>query len=106
MAIKMRKNTKSESVCCECSQPRKKVLDMFDVCIGGNIFTICDLCNEVLSRKTLSASCYTNGRVKLKEDMAIIHARGREFWKIKGAEELKRQLEAEAKYANDKNENE
>ena len=75
MAIQMRNNSKKDSVCCECGTPRKKVLDMFDLNIGGNIFTICDLCNEALFRKTLSASCYVNGRVKQKEDMAIINKR-------------------------------
>jgi hypothetical protein len=99
MAIKMRNNTKLDSVCCECGETRKMVLDMFDLCIGGNIFTICDVCNEALFSKTLRAECYKNGRVKSKEDMAIIHRRARGDWKIKGAQELKRQQEAEAYYA-------
>ena len=80
MAIKMRNNSKLDSVCCECGQPRKQVLDMFDLCIGGNIFTICDLCNDALFRKTLKADCYTNGRVKDKHDIAIINQRGRAKW--------------------------
>ena len=86
MAIKMRNNLKLDSVCCECGQTRKQVLDMFDVCIGGNIFTICDLCNEALFRKTLSASCQTNGRVKSREDIMIINSRNRNKVNI---EELK-----------------
>jgi hypothetical protein len=92
MAIKMRNNSKPDSICCECGKARKKVLDMFDVCIGGNIFTICDLCNEALFKKTLSASCHTNGRVKSKEDMHIINQRGRDYWKDKDMEELKRSV--------------
>jgi len=83
MAIKMRNNTKPDSVCCECGQTRKKVLDMFDVCVGGNIFTICDLCNDALFYKTLRANCYTNGRVKSKEDIHIINQRGRDSYKTK-----------------------
>lgn len=92
MAIKMRNNSKPDSICCECGNTRKKVLDMFDVCVGGNIFTICDECNEALFKKTLSASCYTNGRIKQKEDIAIINQRGREYWKAK---ELKEKVEKE-----------
>ena len=41
MAIKMRRNTKSDAICCECGEGKKEVLEMFDVCVGKNIFTIC-----------------------------------------------------------------
>lgn len=93
--IRMRNNTKPDSVCCECGQPRKKVLDMFDIQIGGEIFTICDLCNEALFYKTLRASCNVNGRVKTKEDIAIINRRGRDRW---NAKELKEKINADVKY--------
>ena len=63
MAIRMRNNTKPDSVCCECGDHRKDVLDMFDVCVGGNIFTLCDVCNEALLYKTLRAECAKNARV-------------------------------------------
>lgn len=75
MAIKMRNNTNPKSICCECKNPKDKVLDMFDLCIGGNIFTICDECNGVLLHKTLNAECYKNGRVKLPKDISIINRR-------------------------------
>ena len=75
MAIKMRNNKDKDSVCCECGETRKQVLDMFDVCVGGNIFTICDVCNEALFYKTLNAECYKNGRVKSQEDISIINKR-------------------------------
>ena len=75
MAIKMRNNSKSDSVCCECGETRNQVLDMFDVCIGGTIFTICDACNEQLFRKTLRADCYKNGRVKSQREISIINKR-------------------------------
>lgn len=75
MAIKMRNNTKSDAICCECGEGQKEVLNMFDLCIGGNIFTICDVCNEELFRKTLSAECYKSGRVKSREDILIINKR-------------------------------
>lgn len=75
MAIKMRNNSKLDAVCCECKATKKEVLDMFDLCIGGNIFTICDACNEALFYKTLKAECYKNGRVKSQHDIAIINRR-------------------------------
>lgn len=87
MAIRMRNNNDKDSICCECGQTRKKVLDMFDLNIGGEIFTICDLCNDALFYKTLRANCYTNGRVKQKEDIHIINQRGRDLNRLKEAEE-------------------
>lgn len=73
--IKMRNNTKSDAVCCECGEGQKEVLNMFDLCVGGNIFTICDACNEKLLSKCLSAEVMKNGRVKSQKDMAIIRKR-------------------------------
>lgn len=75
MAIKMRNNTKPDAICCECGESQKEVLNMFDLCIGGNIFTICDACNEKLFSKCLNAECLKNSRVKSQRDMAIIHKR-------------------------------
>lgn len=75
MAIKMRNNTKSNAVCCECGEGQEEVLNMFDLCIGGNIMTICDVCNEKIFDKTLSAEVMKNGRVKSQRDMAIIRRR-------------------------------
>jgi hypothetical protein len=48
---------------------------MFDLCIGGNIMTICDVCNEKIFDKTLAAEVMKNGRVKSQKDMAIIRRR-------------------------------
>ena len=75
MAIKMRNNTKPDAVCCECGESQKQALNMFDLCIAGNIFTICDLCNEKLFNKCLSAECMKNGRVKSQRDIKIINER-------------------------------
>lgn len=75
MAIKMRNNTKSDAVCCECKETQKEVLNMFDLCIGGQIFTICDRCNEEILNKTLVAECHKNGRVKTQQDKIIINNR-------------------------------
>lgn len=95
MAIRMRNSKDPNSVCCECGDHRKEVLDMFDVCVGGNIFTICDRCNEVLLHKTLCAECAKNGRVKSPQDMAIIRKRAngtymgsyKAKWMLKNEEE-------------------
>ena len=73
--IKMRNNTKPNAICCECGKGQSKVLNMFDICIGGQIFTICDRCNEQLFRKTLSAECYKDHRVKSQRDIEIIRKR-------------------------------
>ena len=75
MAIKMRNNTKPDAICCECDRSQKEVLNMFDLCIGDNIFTICDVCNEKIFSKCLSAEVMKNGRVKSQCDMAIISKR-------------------------------
>lgn len=75
MAIKMRNNTKSDAVCCECGERQDQVLNMFDLCINNSIFTICDACNEKLFRKCLRAECMKNGRAKSQKDMAIIRKR-------------------------------
>lgn len=96
MAIKMRVNKKLDSVCCECGKTRRQVLDMFDIQINGETFTLCDVCNDTLFYKTLRATCYTNGRVKSKEDMLIINERGRRAFKEKElAQNLKLKDEVE-----------
>ena len=75
MAIRMRNSKDPDSVCCECGDHRKDVLDMFDIRIGGNIITICDVCNEILLHKTLCAECAKNARIKMPHDMAIMRRR-------------------------------
>lgn len=79
VAIKMRNNEKPDAVCCECGETQKQVLNMFDLCIGGTIFTICDVCNEKIFSKCLRAECMKNGRVKTKEDIHIINKRKRKL---------------------------
>lgn len=73
--IKMRNNTKPDAICCECGDGQKEVLNMFDLCIGDNIFTICDVCNEKILNKCLCAEVMKNGRVKSQHDIAIIRKR-------------------------------
>ena len=78
MAIKMRNNKKPDAVCCECGETQDNVLNMYDICIGDTIVTICDLCNEALFYKCLNADCIKNKRVKSKRDMMIINKRRNE----------------------------
>ena len=95
MAIKMRNNKDIDSICCECGHDRKNVLDMFDLCIGGNVFTICDECNEQIFYKTLKAECAKNARVKDQHDMAIMRKRANGSYKAKWY--LKREEEKKCK---------
>ena len=64
MAIKMRNNLNEDAICCECGETQKQVLNMYDICIGGIIHTICDRC--IVDR---------NGRVKSSRDIMIINKR-------------------------------
>lgn len=75
MAIKMRNNSSPDATCCECGETQKQVLNMFDLCIAGQVFTICDICNEKILNKCLKAEVMKNGRVKSHEDMIIIRKR-------------------------------
>lgn len=75
MAIKMRHNKDKEAFCCECGSGQDDSLGMYDICIGGTILTICDVCNEKIFSKCLSAEVMKNGRVKSQHDMAIIRKR-------------------------------
>lgn len=83
MAIRMRNNKDPNSVCYDCGDGRKDVLDMFDICVGDIIFTICDECNEKLLYKTLRAECAKNSRVKTPQDMAVIRKRSNGSFKNK-----------------------
>lgn len=95
MAIRMRNNKSMDSVCCECGDHRRDTLEMFDVCIGGHIFTICDRCNEDLLFKTLKGECNKNARVKTPEDMRVMRKRAngsymgsyKARWQLKNEEE-------------------
>ena len=79
MAIKMRNNNDKDAICCECGESQNQVLNMFDLCIGGILITICDVCNEKILNKCLSAECMKNGRIKQKRDIAIINRRKRKL---------------------------
>lgn len=73
--VKMRVNKNDEAVCCECGNNREKSLELYDICIGGNIITICDECNDKVLSKTLKASCKLHEKLKSKADLRIIRSR-------------------------------
>ena len=71
----MRNNKNVNAVCCECRATASNSLGMFDICIGGTIHTLCDLCTDKVLSKTLSAIVGVNNKVKSPHDMAIIRKR-------------------------------
>ena len=52
--IKMRVSKSNKCSCC--GEKRQNSLEIFDICLGETIVTICDLCNEELLSKTLKAN--------------------------------------------------
>lgn len=75
MSIKMRHNKDQNAQCCNCGSSAAEALNMFDICIGKTIQTLCDVCNAKVLNKTLSAEVYKNGRTKSSRDMKIIQGR-------------------------------
>ena len=74
--IKMRINKNDEAVCSICKNEAHQSIMMFDLMLGkDNQLTICDVCNALLFRKTLSADCRVNEKLKTKEDIAILNKR-------------------------------
>lgn len=97
MAIKMRNNTHEDACCCDCGETQKQVLNMYDMCIGGIIFTICDRCAEQIENKVLKAIVERNGRVKSGHDMAIIRKRGQEDYETRRRERYAADRQTEPK---------
>ena len=97
MAIKMRNNVKEDACCCECGETQKQVLNMYDLCIGGTIFTICDRCVEQVEGKLLKAIVERNGRVKSGKDMAIIRKRSQEDYETRRWERFAEGRQTEVK---------
>lgn len=79
MAIKMRINKDTSATCESCGNGKTKSLEMFDVCIGENIMTICDACNEVLFNKTLKATVGVNHKLKSQQDLKVIRSRHKQW---------------------------
>lgn len=75
MAIKMRHCRDNGAKCCSCGASVGESLGMYDIMVGTNLFTVCDVCNEQLLNKTLRAEVNKNGRAKSAHDMAIIRHR-------------------------------
>ena len=99
MPIKMRNNKEADSVCCNCGDARKHTLEMFDLCIGTTIVTICDVCNEQILRKTLSAEVNKNARVKTPQNMQVLRKRAQNSPHARYMEQRERErLEAEKRY--------
>lgn len=99
MPIKMRNSKDPNSVCCNCGDPRKDTLEMFDLCIGTTILTICDVCNNQILDKTLKGEVNKNGRIKTPHDMQVIRKRAQNSPHARYMEMRERErLEAEKKY--------
>lgn len=65
-----------EAVCKICGATRKQSLEIFEIMFTEKAkLTLCDLCNDKLLYKTLKASCMVNGKLKGKEDIAVINKR-------------------------------
>ena len=102
MAIKMRNNKDPNSVCCECGDHRKDVLGMYDMRIGGQIITFCDVCNEQIMDKTLKAEVDKNHRTKTPHDMAIMRRRANGSYKNKWYLKHEKERQAAEKKYHDK----
>lgn len=76
MDIKMRTVRDPDAVCKICGATRKQSLEIFEIMFTEKAkLTLCDLCNDKLLYKTLKASCNVNGKLKSKEDIAVINKR-------------------------------
>lgn len=66
--IKMKVNLDKNSVCDECGRDWMHTAEMYTILLFGEKRNICRTCCDSVFRKTLSASCMYNGKVKGKED--------------------------------------
>lgn len=80
----MRTVKESNAICKICGATRKQSLEIFEIMFTEKAkLQLCDLCNDKLLYKTLSASCKVNNKLKNKEDIAIIkkrRERGEKTW--------------------------
>lgn len=76
MDIKMRTVRDPDAVCKICGATRRQSLEIFEIMFTEKAkLTLCDLCNDKLLYKTLKASCNVKGKLKSKEDIAVINKR-------------------------------
>lgn len=73
MAIKMRVNENTLSICEECKTKYHNVEVMYDLFIVDTKFTLCHDCCDKVFRKILKAQCLWNGKIKDKQDMERIN---------------------------------
>ena len=75
--VKMRVSKDRNEKCICCNKGIEQSLEIFNICFGDVIVTICDKCNEDLLTKSVRASCLVNHRVKSKRDMQVIQERSK-----------------------------
>ena len=79
--VKMRVSKDRNEKCICCNKGIEQSLEIFNICFGDVIVTICDKCNEDLLTKSVRASCLVNHRVKSKRDMQVIQERSKKAMK-------------------------
>ena len=86
----MRTNKKPGAICTVCESDRFNSIEMFDIDFGGLVVTVCDNCNSLLFKKTLSADCGVNAKLKSPQDMNIILKRKDTKWRenLKGKDKM------------------
>ena len=77
--MRVSKDRNEKCICC--NKGIEQSLEIFNICFGDVIVTICDRCNEDLLTKSVRASCLVNHRVKSKRDMQIIQERSKKAMK-------------------------
>ena len=79
--VKMRVSKDRNEKCICCNKGIEQSLELFNICFGDVIVTICDRCNDDLLTKSVRAACLVNHRVKSKRDMQIINERSKKAMK-------------------------
>ena len=79
--VKMRVSKDRNEKCICCNKGIEQSIELFNICFGDVIVTICDRCNDDLLTKSVRAACLVNHRVKSKRDMQIINERSKKAMK-------------------------
>ena len=77
--MRVSKDRNEKCICC--NKGIEQSLEIFNICFGDVIVTICDRCNDDLLTKSVRAACLVNHRVKSKRDMQIINERSKKAMK-------------------------
>lgn len=81
--VKMRISKETKPVCEICGATMDKSLEIYDLMIPNvltgekRIITFCDLCNDKIFSKSLSATVKLQGKTKSQHDIQIINSRNR-----------------------------